>query len=54
LKQELIAILDLQLADNVKARRIDEEMSNEYIGDDWPPVRAQVEIQRVLSRRSLS
>jgi polyphosphate kinase len=54
LKRELAEILDLQLADNVKARRIDAEMSNEYIRDGWPPVRAQVEIQRVLKRPSLA
>ena len=54
LKRELIAILDLQLADNVKARRIDGEMTNEFIRDDWPPVRAQIETRRVLNRHSVA
>jgi polyphosphate kinase len=31
LKQELIDILNIQLEDNVKARKLDNELSNEYV-----------------------
>jgi polyphosphate kinase len=52
LRRELRALLDLQLADNVKARRIDSDNSNEYIRSDGPPVRAQRDFYRYLERRS--
>ncbi len=43
LKQELKDILEIQLKDNVKARWLDNDLSNEYVQTDGPPVRSQVE-----------
>lgn len=45
---ELTAILDIQLADNVKARRLDAAMTNAYLRDGGPERRAQLEIRRFL------
>lgn len=41
LKQELKDILDIQLKDNVKARILDNNLSNQYIHDNGEPVRSQ-------------
>jgi polyphosphate kinase len=43
LKQELKDILNIQLNDNVKARWLDNSLSNEYVRTDNDPVRSQVE-----------
>jgi len=43
LKQELKDILQIQLNDNVKARWLDNNLSNEYVETDGAPVRSQVE-----------
>ena len=43
LKQELKDILEIQLKDNVKARWMDNNLSNEYVVTDGPKVRSQVE-----------
>jgi hypothetical protein len=45
-------ILDLQLADNVKARVIDAAQANRYVPRAGRPVRAQHEIYRFLETRS--
>jgi hypothetical protein len=45
-------ILDLQLADNVKARVIDAAQANRYVARAGRPVRAQHEIYRFLETRS--
>jgi polyphosphate kinase len=52
LKEELLAILELQLADNVKSRMLDAGMENEYVRNGGRPVRAQVETQRLLEQRA--
>jgi polyphosphate kinase len=52
LQQELRTILDLQLADNQKARIIDELQSNRYARTGGPPVRAQVDTYRFFETRS--
>jgi polyphosphate kinase len=52
LKEELVAILELQLADNVKSRMLDAGMENEYVRNGGRPVRAQVETQRLLEQRA--
>ena len=42
LRQEIYALLDLQLRDNTKARRIDLEAQNAYVEGGTEPVRAQL------------
>ena len=51
LRRELRALLDLQLADNRKARILDRRQTNAYASAAGPPVRAQVDFQRYLERR---
>jgi polyphosphate kinase len=52
LQQELRAILDLQLADNVKARVLDATQSNHYVRSAGRPVRSQQEIHKFFQTRS--
>jgi polyphosphate kinase len=52
LKAELRENLGLQLADNVKARRIDARQTNPYIRSGGAPVRAQLDFYRLLAQRS--
>lgn len=53
LKQELIDILNIQLQDNVKARSLDNELSNEYVKTTRKKVRSQVETYNYLYKKSL-
>lgn len=53
LRAELREMLALQLADNVKARRIDATQSNTYLRTGSEPVRAQWEFYRLLKSRLL-
>jgi polyphosphate kinase len=46
--RELTEILGIQLSDNVKARRIEGSLRNEYVRTKGRKVRAQVEIRRYL------
>ena len=48
---ELRHIINLQLRDNTKARRIDAQQSNAYVREGEKPVRAQVEIYRFLKEK---
>jgi polyphosphate kinase len=48
IKQTLKAIIDIQLADNVKARVLDNQLSNTYARNDGPKVRSQIEIYNYL------
>ncbi len=48
LQQELKDILEIQLRDNVKARILDNDLSNEYVSDDGAKVRSQIEIYNYL------
>ncbi|HEU0051949.1 MAG TPA: polyphosphate kinase 1 [Longimicrobium sp.] len=48
-RRELFAILDLQLADNRKARVLDPGLRNAYVPAGEPAVRAQLETYRYLS-----
>lgn len=49
LKQELIHILNIQLSDNVKARILDNELSNRYVeADSGNRVRSQIETYNYL------
>lgn len=52
LKQELIDILDIQLQDNVKARWLDNELSNEYVRTTKKKIRSQVETYNYLFKKT--
>ena len=54
IQQELIDILNIQLAENVKGRILDNEQSNNYVErpDGQPEVRAQVAIYEYLRNKS--
>ncbi|MGH7500802.1 MAG: polyphosphate kinase 1 [Longimicrobiales bacterium] len=52
LQEEIRAILDLQFADNVKARILDAAQSNRYAPASGRPVRAQHDIHRFVEARS--
>ena len=51
LKKELKDILNIQLNDNVKARILDNKMSNHYVHNDEPPFRSQIETYRYLKSK---
>ena len=51
--QELKEILDIQLADNVKARWLDNGLQNSYVRDDREKVRSQIEIHNYLSQKAV-
>lgn len=51
LKQELMDILEIQLQDNVKARKQDNELSNEYIRTTRKKIRSQVETYNYLYKK---
>lgn len=53
IKKELIEILNIQLQDNVKARWLDNDMSNEYVKSSRKKIRSQVEIYNYLSRKTI-
>jgi polyphosphate kinase len=53
LKEELKDILDIQLQDNVKARWLDNELSNEYVRTTRKKVRSQVEIYNYLYKKTM-
>ncbi len=52
LRQELKDILDIQLQDNVKARWLDNELSNEYVRTTKKKIRSQVEIYNYLYNKT--
>lgn len=54
LKQELKDILNIQLQDNVKARWLDNELSNEYVRTTRKKVRSQVETYNYLYKKTLT
>jgi polyphosphate kinase len=55
IKKELKDILNIQLKDNVKARWLDNKLSNEYVRDDGShKVRSQVETYRYLYQKTVS
>ncbi len=54
LKNELIDIINVQLNDNIKARELDNDLSNQYINPrNTKKVRSQIEIFNYLSRTGL-
>lgn len=54
LKQELIDILNIQLEDNVKARVLDNELSNTYVRTTKKKIRSQVETYDYLHKKTLT
>ena len=52
LKKELIEILEIQLQDNVKARWLDNELSNEYVKTTKKKIRSQVETYNYLYKKT--
>ena len=52
LKKELKDILDIQLQDNVKARWLDNELSNEYVRTTRKKIRSQVETYNYLFNKT--
>jgi len=48
IKSELIDMLHIQLKDNVKARILDNNLSNHYVSNDEDPWRSQVELYKYL------
>ncbi|HPG11289.1 MAG TPA: polyphosphate kinase 1 [Chitinophagaceae bacterium] len=53
IKQELTDILNIQLEDNVKARWLDNNLSNEYVKTTKKKIRSQVEIYNYLNKKTV-
>jgi polyphosphate kinase len=51
IKNQLLDILNIQLHDNVKARKLNNLLSNEYIKNDEDECRSQIEIYRYLKNK---
>jgi len=49
IKQELVDIMNIQLHDNVKARLLDNDLSNEYVRTRGKRIRSQIEIYNYLA-----
>jgi len=54
IKQELKDILSIQLEDNVKARKLDNNLGNEYIRTTKKKIRSQVETYNYLSKKTVT
>ncbi|HEX7847408.1 MAG TPA: phospholipase D-like domain-containing protein, partial [Chitinophagaceae bacterium] len=54
IKEELKEILNIQLQDNVKARWLDNEQSNEYVRTTRKKIRSQVETYNFLYKKTLT
>ena len=52
IKNELIDMLALQLKDNIKARQLNNELSNNYVTNDHAPLRSQIEIYKYLAAKN--
>ena len=52
IRQELKEILEIQLADNVKARWLDNSLQNKYKRDQSKKVRSQIEIYQYLTQKT--
>lgn len=53
LKLELKDMLDIQLKDNVKARILNNKQNNEYVQNDEPEFRSQIEIYKYLAAKKI-
>lgn len=54
IKKELIDILDIQLSDNVKARWLDNNLSNEYVHSTRKKIRSQLETYNYLHKKTIT
>lgn len=54
LKQEMIDMLRIQLADNQKAVWVDADLRNIYKGGEGKPIRAQQAFYEYLKKKSVS
>lgn len=55
LKQELINITNIQLSDNIKARELDNDLSNQYVNPrNTKKVRSQIEIFNYLNKMAVA
>ena len=54
IKQELKDIMNIQLQDNVKARWLDNELSNEYVRTTKKKVRSQLETYNYLYKKTMT
>lgn len=52
LKKELKDLLEIQLKGNVKARLLDEDLSNKYVKNDRKPFRSQIETYIYLNKKA--
>jgi polyphosphate kinase len=52
IKQEIKDILDIQLNDNIKARKLNNELSNDYISTGRKKIRSQVETYKYLYKKT--
>jgi polyphosphate kinase len=55
IKKELLEILDIQLSDNVKARKLEKELQNEYVqAKGAHKIKSQIEIYKYLAEKKLA
>lgn len=53
IKKELLDMLNIQLSGNVKTRILDNKLSNEYVTNDKPPFRSQIETYKYLKAKEI-
>jgi polyphosphate kinase len=53
LKKELKDLLELQLKGNVKARFLDEDLTNKYVKNNKKPFRSQIETYKFLKKKAI-
>lgn len=53
IKKELIEYINIQLKDNVKARILDNQLSNQYVAKKGKTVRSQLEIYNYLHQKTI-
>jgi len=53
IKQELKDIIHIQLRDNVKARILDNDLSNNYVPSTGKKVRSQIETYHYLYKKNI-
>ena len=53
LKKELKDLMEIQLKGNVKARILDENLSNKYVKNDKKPFRSQIETYNFLKKKAV-
>lgn len=54
IKEELKDILSIQLSDNVKARKLNNTLSNEYVSSPGKKIRSQIETYNYLVKKKLN